>query len=271
MKKTAFWLPCLLFTSVLHAQSKSAIGKAEIYPPSLHGQKAAAPNAKIDSAAYTCAYNNAEYGQVVRVINLDAKPSKEVLLTVNDRGPFPEGFVISITSAAARKLGVRPGANPRVKVVPHKAPWENAEKPILHSNATDSGPKTAPQAAQTAKGGTANGAPAAPKDAKSGTGEIIASNLYSVAIKPQDKVGYAIQIGAFHNAGAILDEITKLEKRYPGQTMVAAIHEQKGAEKRAIYKLLVGPFANEKEAETAKNKLIAKGYKKCFRINLGPL
>lgn len=265
-------------------KKNAVIGKAEIYSPSLHGTAIRSSKDLIDSNALTCAYNNAALGQKVRVVNMEANPTREVLLTVNDRGPFPEGFIITLTAAAARNLGIKPGETTRVKVEPYNPPVKKDEKPLLYSASPKPGSAASPPAAQAAKGPVAQ-APqntASPKSpaaqaAKGAVAQapqnptVVSSNLYAVSIKSQDRVGYAVQVGAYQNAGALLEEMKNLEKRYSGQTLVAAIHEQKDAEKRVTYKLMVGPFPNEKEADAARAKLNDKGYKKCFKINLGAI
>ncbi|MFN4079525.1 MAG: SPOR domain-containing protein [Saprospiraceae bacterium] len=328
MKNVNLWLLGCMLTATVHAQKNAVIGKAEIYSPSLHGTAIRSSKDLIDSNALTCAYNNAALGQKVRVVNLEANPAREVLLTVNDSGPFPEGFIITLTAAAARNLGIKPGETPRVTVELYNPPVKKDEKPLLYSASPKPGSATSPPAAQTAKGAAAQAPPntaspkspaaqtakgaaaqappntaspkspaaqtakgavaqappntASPKSPAAQTAKgavaqvpqnptVVSSNLYTVSIKSQDRVGYAVQVGAYQNAGALLEEIKNLEKRYSGQTLVAAIHEQKGVEKQVAYKLLIGPFANEKEADAARAKLSGIGYKKCFKVNLGTL
>jgi rare lipoprotein A len=56
------------------------------------------------AGAMTCAHKTAPFGTRYAVTRLDGKGS--VTCTVNDRGPYGKGFIIDLSIAAARQLGI---------------------------------------------------------------------------------------------------------------------------------------------------------------------
>ncbi|TWI87329.1 rare lipoprotein A [Roseibium hamelinense] len=69
---------------------------------------------KTDPTALTAAHRNLPFGTMVKVKNL--ANGREVLVRINDRGPFVDGRVIDVTKAAAARLGfIRKGVT-RVRI-----------------------------------------------------------------------------------------------------------------------------------------------------------
>ena len=52
----------------------------------------------------TCAHRKLPFGTMLKVKNL--KNGKEVVVKVTDRGPFSKKFIVDLSRAAARKLGI---------------------------------------------------------------------------------------------------------------------------------------------------------------------
>lgn len=88
-------------------------GNASWYGQSLHGRKTASGE-RYDKYAFTGAHRSLPFGTVVRVKNL--KNGKEVLVKVNDRGPFVRGRIIDISRAAASQIGIISRGVVRVKI-----------------------------------------------------------------------------------------------------------------------------------------------------------
>lgn len=80
---------------------------------------------RADPNALAAAHRSLPFGTRVRVSNL--ANGKEVVVRINDRGPFVRGRVIDVTRAAADKLGFRKQGVARVKIAV-VAP-NSAEKP----------------------------------------------------------------------------------------------------------------------------------------------
>lgn len=91
-------------------------GIASWYGPGFHGKKTASGEV-YDMHDMTAAHSILPLNTVVKVAN--PKNGKEVVVRVNDRGPFVGDRVIDLSLAAARKLGiVKPGTMPvRVSVI----------------------------------------------------------------------------------------------------------------------------------------------------------
>jgi len=66
------------------------------------------------TAAMTCAHKTAPFGTHYKVTRLDGKGS--VTCLVNDRGPYGKGFVIDLSLAAARALGIISSGIARVSI-----------------------------------------------------------------------------------------------------------------------------------------------------------
>ncbi len=82
-------------------------GIASWYVAEPGGQRTASGE-PYNGAALTAAHRTLPFQSLVRVTSL--KTHKQVIVRINDRGPFIEGRVIDLSLAAARELGIwRPG------------------------------------------------------------------------------------------------------------------------------------------------------------------
>lgn len=78
-------------------------GKATYYSAKAHGRRTA-NGEKHDKNAMICAHKKLPFGTLIRVVNENNK--KEVVVRVNDRGPFGKGMVIDLSIGAAKQLGM---------------------------------------------------------------------------------------------------------------------------------------------------------------------
>lgn len=78
-------------------------GKASYYSKK-HSGKKTANGQRIDHGAYTAAHPTLPFGTVVRVTNL--RNGREVIVRINDRGPFVKGRIIDLSRAAAETLNM---------------------------------------------------------------------------------------------------------------------------------------------------------------------
>lgn len=78
-------------------------GVASWYGPGFDGRLTASGEV-FDADSLTAAHRRLRFGTLVRVVNLDN--GNEVLVRINDRGPFVDGRVIDVSQAAARVLGM---------------------------------------------------------------------------------------------------------------------------------------------------------------------
>ena len=78
-------------------------GKASYYAKKFHKRKTAS-GALFDQHAFTCAHRTYPFGTKLVVRN--PLNDKEVVVEVNDRGPFKKGRIIDLSLAAAKELDI---------------------------------------------------------------------------------------------------------------------------------------------------------------------
>ncbi len=88
-------------------------GVASYYADDYHGKQTS--NGEVyNMNDLTAAHRTFPFGTKVRVTNLDNK--KEVVVRVNDRGPFKEGRIIDLSLAAAKELDLIKMGTAKVKL-----------------------------------------------------------------------------------------------------------------------------------------------------------
>jgi len=88
-------------------------GMASYYGAKFHGKKTASGE-KFNMYAMTAAHRSLPFGAKVKVTNLDN--GKQVVVRINDRGPWKEGRVIDLSRAAAAKLDMIDSGLARVRI-----------------------------------------------------------------------------------------------------------------------------------------------------------
>ena len=78
-------------------------GKASFYAGQFHGRKTA-NGETFNMAQLTAAHPSLPFGTWVRVTNLSN--GKDVVVRINDRGPFVKGRIIDLSVSAAKKIGI---------------------------------------------------------------------------------------------------------------------------------------------------------------------
>lgn len=95
----------LLLFAILISVSVNAqkLHKVSYYSNKFNGRHTA--NGQLyDSKKYTCAHRTYKFGTVLKLKN--PKNGKEVIVTVNDRGPHVKGIILDISYSAAKDLGI---------------------------------------------------------------------------------------------------------------------------------------------------------------------
>lgn len=77
-------------------------GVASYYADRFHGRRTASGE-RFDQSELTAAHRTLPFGTRVRVTNL--ANGRDVVVTINDRGPHRRGRVLDVSKAAARALG----------------------------------------------------------------------------------------------------------------------------------------------------------------------
>ncbi len=88
-------------------------GIASWYGGKFHGRKTASGE-RYDMNKLTAAHKTLPFGTRVRVTNLDT--GRNVVVRINDRGPFVRGRIIDLSRAAARKVDMIRSGTARVLV-----------------------------------------------------------------------------------------------------------------------------------------------------------
>ncbi len=88
-------------------------GLASWYGQAFHGRRTASGE-PFDMHALTAAHRTLPFGTQVRVRH--AATGREVVVRINDRGPFAKGRVIDLSHAAARVLGIERQGVARVQL-----------------------------------------------------------------------------------------------------------------------------------------------------------
>lgn len=97
-----FAMLCLLSHPQTHAQILDK-GNASYYSDALHGRKMSNGD-RYHRDSLTCAHLKLPFGTMLKVRNL--MNDKVVVVKVTDRGPFSKRFVLDLSKAAARQLGI---------------------------------------------------------------------------------------------------------------------------------------------------------------------
>ena len=82
---------------------KEGIMTASWYGPKFHGKKTANTET-YDQLALTAAHKSLPFGTMLRVTN--PKNGKQVIVRINDRGPYVKGRDLDLSKGAALKLGM---------------------------------------------------------------------------------------------------------------------------------------------------------------------
>ena len=91
----------------------SQSGMASFYHDRFHGRKTAS-GTRYDKNELSAAHKTLPLGTRVRVT--DSRTGRDVVVRINDRGPYVKGRVIDLSRAAANKLGLMAKGVSRVKV-----------------------------------------------------------------------------------------------------------------------------------------------------------
>jgi len=88
-------------------------GMASWYGPGLHGRRSASGE-MFNQNALTAAHRTLPFGTRVRVTNLST--GQQVVVRINDRGPFSHGRILDLSTAAANQIGLKAAGVGRVAV-----------------------------------------------------------------------------------------------------------------------------------------------------------
>jgi rare lipoprotein A len=259
-------------------------GLASWYGAKFHGRPTSSGE-PYDMYAMTAAHKTMPIPSYARVRN--PANGREVIVRINDRGPFHDSRVIDLSYAAALKLGVANGVAPvEVERITQEAirtgAWRNGAEgrafaaapaanaptvtsspppvsaapppPVANASAPIVSPPEPPAGALT----TVAIAPASPRAANSdaGPGENsddaveVARTARPIAQAPS---GYWLQLGAFRERDGAFDFQRKVERELEWLAPLMAVFVD-----RDLHRLQAGPYASRSEAYGAAERLRAE-------------
>ena len=200
------------------------------YGQEFHGKKTA--NGEIyDMYALTAAHPVLPMPSLVLVTNLDN--SKSIKVRINDRGPFVKSRLIDLSYSAAKALGYAERGTARVRVQTLGASWSApVSKPLKP-------------------------AVVAP---------VIVASLQTPELvtepNPNQVKQAFVQVGAFsekNRADIVLNDLqSNFEMNYPPLRVEVATH---------MYRVRLGPFDLDKDAQVALERVRSHGYKEAMIIH----
>lgn len=228
----------------------SETGVASWYGPQFHGQRTA--NGEVfDQDALTAAHPTLPIPSLVQITNLDN--GREVIVRVNDRGPFVGERLIDVSRRTADVLDFEDAGHARVHVrylgpAPRRV---NADG----SPALAAPPSPAPaRPAMQEEGPRSLLPPSSARTELAGAPEPRATQTAYAA--PQALGGYYVQVGAFSdlaNAHRVRDAVGAA-----GPVVVDVRRNVSGLE---LFRVRVGPWRSAEEADAAQRTLAAMGYR----------
>ncbi|MDR0806231.1 MAG: endolytic peptidoglycan transglycosylase RlpA [Enterobacteriaceae bacterium] len=258
---------------VTEPEKFSQIGLAVWYGHELHGNKTSTGEI-FDANELTAAHPTLPLPSYVRVTNLNN--GRQLIVRVNDRGPFTAGKIIDLSKAAAERLNIASQTKVRVDaivVAPNGAlsgPGTVGTIVAKQSYALEDRPMIGSSSAATEKSAPTGANPFAAKPLTAQQSELVsipaqpdnnvklptpASNNHSLLSgtpqAAQPSSGYMVQVSAVNdrqNADAIQKKLSN-QLNVPGKVSNAG----------AIYRVQLGPFNTKQQAQELQQRLAAQG------------
>lgn len=200
-------------------------GIASWYGSKFHGYHTS--NGEIyDMYKFTAAHKHLPLPSYVRVTNLDN--GRQVIVRVNDRGPFHDERIIDLSYAAASRLGVLQTGTARVRLE-NVMPSDPSLPPT--SLATAAPATVTPSAAQTS----------APMP-MAVSAPIATASPAPAAATPV--AGYYLQVGAYASELSAV----KVQNEVSNLVDSPVVLETRASSGTPVHRVRVGPFANPLEA-----------------------
>jgi rare lipoprotein A len=232
-------------------------GTASWYGQDFQGRRTASGET-FDQDALTAAHPTLPIPSLVQVTNLDN--GREVIVRVNDRGPFAHGRLIDLSRGAARVLDFETQGQARVHVrylgpAPRRVNADGSMAP-----ASPPSPAVNPVAEEREEGPRSLLPPSSTADQTGLAGApVVGAPVYAAAPSYSAPAavagGYYVQIGAFSdlaNAHRVRDAVGAA-----GPVVVDVRRSSSGGE---LFRVRVGPWNSAAEADAARRVVASLGY-----------
>jgi rare lipoprotein A len=215
-------------------------GMASWYGPGFHNKKTANGDT-FDKRSFTAAHRTLPLPSMVKVTSLET--GKDVIVMINDRGPFSSNRIIDLSEKTAEHLGIKHKGISKVKVE-----YLKQETNKLLANADLIGDKEAHL------------------KTKSKEKIVLAKNTKKKQIiskprpkKPSDKI--FVQVASLKEKDDAIELFNKVNGL--GLSKIEEIR----SDNEEVYKVYLGPFDNEKTANHLLKKLKDQGHKESFIVS----
>ncbi len=253
------------YKTLSHSMGYEAEGTASWYGKKFHGQRTSSGE-KYDMYAMTAAHKSLPLPTYAKITNV--KNGKEVIVKINDRGPFVKDRLIDLSYAAAKKLGIHSSGTGKVKICAidpvawHKeqktslAAVTKAPKATTAKAATPAASQAATKPIQVAQKTTAK--PKAKATSKA-TAKKTAKPIQVADNAAADAKKLYIQLGAFDkklNAQKLADKAGILTQALNNVDVHVLPNK---ASNKEVYKVRVGPLKDKQQAQKLQKELVALG------------
>jgi rare lipoprotein A len=229
-------------------------GTASWYGPTFHGQRTASGET-FDQDALTAAHPTLPIPSLVQVTNLEN--GREVIVRVNDRGPFVGERLIDLSRGAARALGFEQAGHAQVHVrylgpAPRRV---SADGSVAPASLPSPAPVPVPAADDREEGPRSLLPP--PTSSTDLAGAPVEEAPYRApapAYAAPVAGGYFVQVGAYSdlmNAHRVRDAVGA------AGPVVVDTRQTATAE---LFRVRVGPYTSREEADAARRTVASLGY-----------
>lgn len=292
--KAGLFAICFLLVNVTLVQAQE-YGQASFYDDSFQGSLTAY-GVKYDKNEMTASHKLHPFGTIIRVTRLDNK--KYVDVKVIDKGPYLKGRVVDLSRKAAAALGMiddgvvdvridvikkadgtQIATSTQPKTEQNPAATEKRPESFANETARNTTPpkvvnnpnekETTKQPANATltekKTDTPKKLTAANTDKKqSATAKLVGKDytpydLYQVQLLRPTKKGFGVQVASLTNYENVLRQIADLQAKSFDTILVSV---EKGSDNKSVYKIILGNYDNEPQAENYKKDL-----KRRYKIN----
>jgi rare lipoprotein A len=221
------------------------VGIASWYGPGFTGRPTASGET-YDPTNLTAAHKSLPLGSLVRVHNLEN--DRDMIVRINDRGPFVHGRVIDLSEAAASVLGFRDDGLTRVRLTHVSGP---VSRPVRVAVPPNRGSRSLNQARRPTTPAVEDTAPVgANTTGEESFDEAIAEATDQAPVDPSEPPRYYLQLAAFKESRRANDFVHSA-----GPLGMALLVEYNGG----MYRVLAGPFESHAAAEQARRDVARAG------------
>ncbi|RJS94641.1 septal ring lytic transglycosylase RlpA family protein [Salinisphaera sp. Q1T1-3] len=221
-------------------------GRASWYGRQFHGERTSSGE-PYNMFSMTAAHKRLPIPSWVQVTNLNN--GRQIVVKVNDRGPFHDGRIIDLSYVAARKLGIVSHGSAPVRI--RTVTPDDYNKHRIAANDTDEPDAPLRSAANPPPDGAASTQPATTASSVADRGGPASPST----VHHSRANGDMLQIGAFSGRGNAQELKSRIEGDGFGPVVILA-----PTSRLALYRVRVGPFSTLAHRDAVARRLVADGY-----------